>query len=124
MKKGKFSLKARLNSFKCAFNGLRLLMNEHNARIHCFAGVCVVVAGIIFDISAMEWVAVTIVMGGVISAEALNTAIEQLSNHVCSEYNNNIKHTKDLAAAAVLIMTIIAAITGAIIFIPKIFTQY
>jgi Diacylglycerol kinase len=95
-------------------------MAEHNAWIHCFAAVCAVVFGFIFDISPMEWVAVTLAMGAVLSAEAFNTAVETLANYVCEERKEAIKNTKDLSAAGVLLTVVAAAIVGLVVFIPKI----
>ena len=116
-----FTYRKRLESFKYAFNGIRLLLcNEHNAWLHCFIGICAVIAGFLLDISAMEWITIAIVCGCVFAAEAFNTAIEQLSNVVSPEYNESIKKVKDLSAAGVLFMAIAAAITGVIIFMPEI----
>lgn len=120
MKNSGFTFRKRLASFRYAFNGVRLLIQkEHNAWIHCFAAICVVITGIFFGLSKMEWIAVIIVIGAVFSAEAVNSAVESLSDLVSPEYNEAIKNTKDLAAGAVLIMAIAAAIVGCIIFIPK-----
>ena len=113
MKNDGFTLKKRLKSFKFAFNGIILLITrEHNAWIHCFAAVCVIIAGFAFDISTTEWIAVTFAIGTVLAAEAVNSSIEAIAEA--------IKRTKDLAAGAVLILAISAAIVGLIIFIPKI----
>lgn len=121
MKNRGFTFRKRIDSFRYAFNGIRLLIqNEHNAWIHCFAAICVVIAGFFFGISDREWIAVIIVIGAVLSAEAINSAIESLADLVSPGYNENVKKTKDLAAGAVLIMAIAAAIVGCIIFIPKI----
>lgn len=70
----------------------------------------------------MEWIAVCMCIGMVLSAEAVNSSIEALADLVSPEYNEAIKKTKDLAAGAVLILAITAAIIGLIIFIPKIIT--
>ena len=70
-------------------------------------------------LSQTEWMAVVIVIGAVLSAEAINSSIESLADLVSPEYNEAIKKTKDLAAGAVLIMAIAAAIVGSIIFFPK-----
>ena len=121
MKNDGFTLRKRLKSFKFAFNGIRLLINhEHNAWIHCFAAICVIIAGFAFDISTTEWIAVTFAIGTVLAAEAVNSSIEAIADLVSPEYNEAIKRTKDLAAGAVLILAISAAIVGLIIFIPKI----
>lgn len=121
MKKKDFTVKKRLQSFRYAWNGIKLLVcREPNARIHCFAAICVVLAGCFFHINREEWVAVMLAIGGVFAAEAINSSIETLADLVSPEYNEAVKHTKDLAAGAVLLIAIAAAITGCIIFIPYI----
>lgn len=78
-----------------------------------------IAAGFLLDISQMEWIAVVIVIGAVLAAEAVNSALEALADFVSPEYSEAIKRTKDLAAGAVLLMAIAAAIVGGIIFFPK-----
>ncbi|GHU58782.1 diacylglycerol kinase [Bacteroidia bacterium] len=111
----------RMLSFRYAFQGIgRLFQYEPNVRIHAVAGICVIIAGFLLKISAMEWIAIVIVIGLVISAEAFNTAIEKLCDVVSPDYSESIKHIKDMSAGAVLLTAIASAITGLIIFIPKI----
>lgn len=125
MNEGRFSVKDRIKSFGYAFNGICLLVrSEHNAWIHIFAAVCVVAAGFLFGLSPGEWIAVVIVIGAVLAAEAVNSALESLCNLVSPGYNEHIKRTKDLAAGAVLLMAMAAAIVGLIIFVPKIVTLF
>ena len=120
-----FSFRKRTPGFKYAIRGFRLLMRyEHNAWLHCIIAACAIVAGFLLNISAMEWVAIVIVSGCVFAAEAINTAIERLSDVVSPEYDNAIKDVKDLSAGAVLFMAITASITGIIIFLPKIFDLF
>lgn len=120
MKNDGFTLKKRLKSFIYAFNGIKLLITrEHNAWIHTFIAVCVVIAGFLFNISTTEWIAVTFAIGMVLAAEAINSSIEALADLVSPEYNEAIKKTKDLAAGAVLLLAIAAAIIGCIIFVPE-----
>ena len=120
-----FTYRKRLVSFKYAFRGVWLLLhNEHNAWLHCIIGVCVIIAGFMLNVSAMEWIAIVIVCGCVFAAEALNTAIEKLADVFSPEYNESIKTVKDTSAAGVLFMAIAAVITGVIIFLPKIMTFF
>lgn len=122
MKNDGFTLRKRLRSFKFAGNGIRLLITrEHNAWIHCFAAVCVIIAGCWLGLSSTEWIAVVFAIAMVLAAEAVNSSIEALADLVSPGYNEAIKRTKDLAAGAVLILAIGAAIVGLIIFVPKIF---
>ncbi|MDA3911610.1 MAG: diacylglycerol kinase family protein [Bacteroidales bacterium] len=121
MKQQKFSLKKRLISFKYAFNGLIILFkDEHNALIHLFATICVIIAGFLFEISSFEWIVVIFAIGFVWTAEILNTAIENMADFIFPEKHEKIKRIKDLSAAAVLISAITALIIGLIIFIPEI----
>ena len=91
MKNDGFTFRKRLRSFRYAFNGIRLLITkEHNAWIHCFAAVCVVIAGVLLGLSRMEWVAVVIVFGAVLAAEAVNSALEAIADFVSPDYSEAI----------------------------------
>lgn len=110
-----------MKSFRYAMQGIKLLVKyEPNARIHCFAAVAVAGAGWFLGLSRMEWVAVAIVIGAVLAAEAINSAIEALADFVSPDYQEAIKRTKDLAAGAVLLMAMASAAVGLLIFVPKI----
>ena len=115
-----FSIKKRIISFGYAFNGLIVLFKEeHNARIHLFACVLVVIVGLTLQISANEWLAISLSVGMVISLEAINSAIETLADVVLLAPHDGIKKVKDLSAAAVLIGAFAALAVGIIIFAPK-----
>jgi diacylglycerol kinase (ATP) len=125
MDNNKFTIRDRLKSFRFAFNGMKiLLIHEHNAWIHLFAAVCVILAGFLLKISILEWVTIIIVVGFVIALEAINSSIEKLSDFVSPEKHNQIKTVKDLSAAGVLIGAITAVIVGLLVFIPKIFALF
>ena len=125
MKQEKFSVAKRIKSFTYAFNGLRVLFREeHNARIHLFAAVCVIVAGILLKLSPMEWAAVVFAIGLVFGGEIFNSAIEDLADVVCPERDERIKKVKDLSAAAVLVAAITASVIGLLVFIPKIMALF
>ena len=120
-KDGRITPKRLRHSFQYAFSGMAdLLREEANARIHCIVTVLVITAGFLLRISAMEWLAVAIVIGLVISAETFNTAIERLADVVQPAHDDRIRDVKDLAAAAVLLCALAAAAVGLIIFVPKI----
>lgn len=120
MENKKFNLKARIKSFSHALRGIfTLVQNEHNARIHLFATVCVVIAGFLLKLSSGEWISIIFAIGFVFAMEAVNSAIEYLSDLISPDYNRLIKQAKDVAAAAVLFAAITAASIGLIIFIPK-----
>lgn len=118
-KNGKFSWKKRGKAFVYAWQGLSALVRyEHNARIHLVAAALVVIAGMFFDISAIEWCLVVLAIGLVIGAEALNSAIEALADKITEDYDPLIGRAKDFGAAAVTLLALTAAIIGLIIFVP------
>ena len=121
MKQRGFSISKRFKSFGYAFNGLKILIREeHNSRIHILAAMAAVIAGLFFQLSAIEWVAIVLAIGWVIALEIINSAIENLSDFVSPGQNEMIKKIKDLSAAGVLVGAITAVIIGLIVFVPKI----
>lgn len=113
--------KKLLNSFQYAFNGFRLLLKaENNFRFHFLAMLVAVVLGAVLTLTMAEWSVLCIQIALVLSAEALNTALEKLCDFVEPERHPTIGAVKDIAAAAVLLMAMSAVIVGCIIFLPKI----
>ena len=92
---------------------------ERNMKIHCAAVVCVMIAGLVFHISPIEWCICLTLFGLVMALEMVNTAVEAVVDLVTEERKPLAKLAKDAAAGAVLIAAIMAAIAGMIIFIPK-----
>jgi len=121
MKSENFSLRKRLRSFGYAFNGLKVMFREeHNSRIHLIAAFCAIVLGWFLEISTLEWVAISLVIGAVFAAELFNSAIENLADYLAPEKHDKIKKVKDLAAAAVLVFAVVAVVVACLIFLPKI----
>lgn len=111
----------RIKSFSYALHGIRLLFSSQaNARIHLFVALLVIIAGLLFRISTAEWLAVIVCISLVIAMEAMNTAVEWLTDLVSPEYHPLAGKVKDVAAAAVLITVIGAVAAGLVIFIPRI----
>jgi diacylglycerol kinase (ATP) len=110
----------RIKSFVPAAKGLFWLFNnEANAQVHLMATVVVILAGFYFKIGTTDWLFLCFAIGLVITAEALNTAIEKLVNLLHPTQNPKAGLVKDLAAAGVLIASIIAVIIAALVFIPR-----
>lgn len=116
----KFSIKARLKSFKYAFNGIFYCMRtQHNFWIHLLATIIVILLGFLFDISRAEWLLLIFSIGLVLCLEIINTAIEYLVDIISPQHQKAAGLAKDLAAGAVLIGAITAILIGLIIFSPK-----
>lgn len=112
-----FSISKRIESFKYAINGLKtLLITQHNAWIHLTATILVIIAGIICKVREDDWILLVIVIGLVWIAEALNTAMEFLSDAAVPEIHPLIEKAKDVAAGAVFISAIVALIVGVLVF--------
>jgi len=114
-------IQSRAKSFANAFAGLLYFFKfQVHARFHLLAAIAVVAIGFYFDVTSIEWCILLICMALVIATEVINTAIEKLSDAVTTEFDNNIKLIKDLAAGAVLVIAIASAIIALIIFLPYI----
>lgn len=116
------SVQRRINSFRYAFRGLAdLLRSQVNARIHLAISAGVLLAGFWLGLSRLEWAAIVGCMALVLALEAVNTALEYLTDLVSPGQHPLAGKAKDVAAAAVLIGAIGAAVVGLIIFLPKLY---
>ena len=110
-----------IRSFGYAWTGIRAcFQSEPNFRIHSVLAIVALLLSIGLNISTMEWIAVCFCIAFVLVMEMFNTAIEKLCDAVHKDVHPGIKKVKDIAAGAVLAAAFFSAITGAIIFLPKI----
>ena len=115
--------KKRYNSFKFAIRGINAAFrSEPHMRLHVLSAIAVVVAGLLFNVTTIEWCLLAGCIGLVVTAEVFNTAIETLTNLTSPEWHDLAGKTKDLAAGAVLIASLTAATVGLIIFLPYLLT--
>ena len=112
--------KRLVNSFKYAFEGIKqTYIGEQNLKIHTFIAILVLVFGFFLKLNYIEWFVCLILIGLVLMAEFFNTAIEYVVDLASPKIHPLAKAAKDTASAGVLMMSIMAAIIGGIIFIPK-----
>lgn len=110
----------RVRSFGYAFRGLYFLIRDTpHAKIHLLATAVVVAGGVWLAVDAGEWALLMLSMGLVWVAEALNTAIETLSDRVSTERHPLAGKAKDLAAGGVLLAAIFAVAVAGFVFLPK-----
>lgn len=120
MKKEKFSFNSRIKGFGFAFNGLKILVKEeHNFRIHLVAAILASLLSVLLQVSIYEWFAVLFCIAMVIGAEIVNTCLENICDLISADFQLSIKKIKDMAAALVLISSLISLIVAAIVFVPK-----
>lgn len=96
-----------------------MLFGQPNACIHAAVTALVILCGLWLGLAPWEWCAVALCIGGVLMAEAFNTAIEALCDKVSPGFDPLIGRAKDLAAGAVLLFVFAAITVGLIVFIPK-----
>ena len=97
-----------------------MIQTEPNAKIHVLAAVVVSVLAWLFKATPAEWCFLILGMTAVGVTEAINTAIECLTDLVSPEYHPLAGKVKDISAGAVLLAAAGAAIIGVIVFVPKV----
>jgi diacylglycerol kinase len=113
-----------LKSFKYAVRGiLHATANEPNFRIQLAIVIVSVVAGFFYRIQLVEWIALVVVCGMLLSAELINTAIEEFIDHLVHEHHEGARVIKDLSAGYVLTTSICALAVFLLVFVPKIFQR-
>lgn len=114
-----FSIAKRMQSFIHAFRGIgTLVKTQHNVWIHLFVTIGVVAISFLFELSGLEWSLIIMAIITVWLAEALNTAVEFISDTITEEHHPLIGKAKDVAAGGVLIVSIGATLIGTIVYWP------
>lgn len=117
--KKKFSIIARAKSFSHAGRGVYIFIKTtHNSWIQILFSVILIGLGIFFRITNIEWAILIISSMILIIVEAINTAIEIDIDLTSPTYHPYAKDTKDVAAGAVLITSIMTLSVSLIILLP------
>ncbi len=117
----KFKSQGFNNTFKNARKGFRLVLkSELNLRIHVAVAALILFAAIYLNFSVLEICILLLVIGLVIVAEMLNTAIEfTLDSIYHNKYSRMVGMAKDISAGAVMFATVISVFVGIILFGSK-----
>lgn len=109
-----------IHSVGFAWEGLMWMVNtQRNFRIHLAMAFLALSLCYGFHVLAWQWVTITLLIGLVFFAEAVNTVVEMTLDKVCQcQYDAEVKIIKDVAAAAVLMVAFIALMVGVMIFVP------
>jgi diacylglycerol kinase len=107
-------------SFSFAGQGVwHAVRSQRNMRVHLLAAACAITAGLLLQISAVNWACIAAAIGLVLTAEALNTVVEALTDLCTDQFHPLAKVAKDTAAGAVLISSVAALGVGLAVFLPK-----
>jgi diacylglycerol kinase (ATP) len=110
-----------VESFNYAFEGIiHVLRTQRNMRIHFSLAVLVLIGALVTGVDKFELVALLIVIGFVLIAEMVNTAIEGAIDVATTSFDPMAKLAKDIAAGAVLIATVTAVAVGYLVFADRV----
>ncbi|OGG52727.1 hypothetical protein A2851_03955 [Candidatus Kaiserbacteria bacterium RIFCSPHIGHO2_01_FULL_53_29] len=113
------SFKKKLQNIRPSWRAVVMMWREElSFKLQILFGSLTIVASWVFQISKIEFLVVLLVIGAVLAIEALNTAIEELCDHVTPSEHPKIGKVKDLGSAASGLIGITATVIGLIIFVP------
>ncbi len=109
-------------SFGHAARGIvHALKTEQNLQIHVLIAIVVLGLSIYLHVSPLELAIILLAIALVLTAEVINTVVEDLLDLIHPERHPAVGLIKDVLAGAVLIAALIAAIIGGLIFLPYLF---
>lgn len=116
----KYGLRRFSRSFFNSVDGVFMsYKDEQSLWIHLLMSIIVIVCGFIFRINRYEWVLSILLMGMILCAELLNTAIEASVDLTTDRIHPLAKRAKDVGSAATFMMSVLAFVGEMIIFIPR-----
>ena len=109
----------RLKGIIIAINGMFfLLKNEEAIKVQSFVFLIVIALGFYFEITTKEWIIHIILIGFILTTEALNTVAEKICDLINPKYDERIKLIKDISAGAVSFAVLSSLIVLLIIYYP------
>ncbi len=106
-------LKKYVDKFTHAFCGLfHGLRHDRSITLQFLNGAGVIAVCCCLKLSVLEWVVIMAMILMVISAEFINSALEECCDKLFPQYDERAKKIKDYSAAAVLLLSILAAMVG------------
>ena len=100
-----------------------MLRTQQNAWIHALATAGVVAAGLLIKFNRSEWCWIVLAIVSVWTAEALNTAVEFLTDVASPQFHPLAGKAKDVAAGAVLLAAAGAVVIGLVIIGPHLLAK-
>ena len=106
-----------LRSFLFAVQGFRFAVrSERNIKVMLGGATFAVIMGLGLQIDLVSWDIIFLSRGVVISTELVNTAIETVVDLVSPEFHPLAGRAKDIAAAAVWVLSVLVALVGVAVF--------
>lgn len=106
-----------IHSFRDALRGLLTVWREErNFRIQITAAIIVIATMYYFDFSYLEMALIAIAITLVLTAETINTAIEDTLDKLQPNFDPLVGRIKDIAAGAVILSAMGASAVGLFVF--------
>ena len=106
--------------FATALRGLKMGVRGHSSfSVHFFFAALVLVAATVLQCDPTQWCILIACVGGVLTAELFNSAVETLFRGLDHETRERAWHALDISAGAVLLASLTASAIGLIIFVPR-----
>lgn len=107
------------DSFGHAWEGIvGVVARERNLRMIIAAFLAAIILGVYLKISFLGFALIILISAAIVAAEMFNAALETLEDIIWPEYRESVKRSKDLAAGAVLVLSLAAMAIGLLIFLP------
>lgn len=108
-----------ITKFQDATRGVVTAFREGNSfTVHFLFSAAVLTCAVFFRVTQAEWCLLLLCIAAVLTAETFNSALESLAKAVTALRDENVGRALDMAAGAVLIISIGSAAIGLLIFIP------
>ena len=109
----------RIKGIIIAISGMFfLLKNEDSIKVQSLFFLLFIFLGYYFEITKNEWIIHIILIGFILTAEALNTVAEKICDFINPKYDDRIKLIKDISAGAVSFAVISSLLVLFIIYYP------
>src|SRR5438105_1140113 len=104
------------HKFRDALRGLKFGIRGHSSFfVHFFAAALVIAVAAAMGCTLMQWAMLLLCIGGVLTAELFNSAIETLHRGLDAETRERTWKSLDIAAGAVLMASVTAAVVGLLV---------
>ncbi|MBP9750251.1 MAG: diacylglycerol kinase [Candidatus Peribacteraceae bacterium] len=107
-------------SLTFAFRGLAAFWREErNFRLETLCLIPVLGVGLWLGLQPLEWAAVALAAGMVLGAEAANTIVEDMLDHLHPSHHTTVGRIKDMCAGLVLLSGLAALAVAASVLLPR-----
>ena len=118
-------IKRLFKSFKYALHGVRVVFrDEQSFRLQAISGLFVIALALVLQVRQTEFIILLLLIGAVLSLELVNSIFERFVDSFKPRLHPAVADIKDIMAATVLIASAVAAVVGALIFVPRLLTLF